>query len=136
MATQTAVAVVEEGPRNAVVQLTGVVTDGDVNLPSVIPLSMFTNNDVRSTLVGLRVDEIEFSFSDQLKGVVSWHGGTPQLIAGLAATGKLSFRKDGGRQPNRGNSGYDGSIDFKTAGFPAGTTQTYSVLLRMVKLYT
>ncbi len=136
MATQTAVAVLEEGPRNAIVQLTGVVTDGDVSLPSVITLAMFTNNEQLKTLVGFRVDEIEFSLSESLKGVLSWHGGTPQLIAGLAATGKLSYRRDGGRQPNRNNSGYDGSIDFETAGFAPGTTQTYSVLLRMVKLYT
>lgn len=135
MANQTDLDLIEEGPRNAVVRLAGVLTESDVNLVSVVPLSMFLNNDVRMTLVGLRVDGIDFTISEPLRGVLYWNGGTPQLISAMAQSEELEYRSIGGLLPDRTRTGYDGSINFRTFGFVPGSTQSYTVLLRLVKLY-
>lgn len=135
MANQTDLQLIEEGPRNAHIRLAGVLTDSDINLVSVIPLSMFLNNETRMTLVGLRVNELNFSVSEPLKAALYWNGGTPQLIAALAQSEELTFERVGGLLPDQLRTGYDGSINLKTFGFIPGTVQTYSVLLRLVKLY-
>lgn len=135
MANQTDLQLIEEGPRNAVVRLAGVLTDSDVSLVSVIPLSLFLNNEPRMTLVGLRVNKLSYSISDPLKVGLYWNGGTPQLLAALAQSEELEFDKVGGLLPDQTRTGYDGSINLKSLGFIPGTVQTYSVLLRLVKLY-
>lgn len=136
MANQTDFQLLEEGPRNASVRLTGAITEGDINLVSVVPLSLFQSNEQRQTLVGLRVDKIVFSLSAGLEALLSWNGGSPQLIAALGKSGEFGFWREGGLKPDRNRTGYDGSINLRTAGFVPGTTQSYTILLRLVKLYT
>ena len=66
--------VVEEGPRNAVVKLTGVLDSTDASFVPVIALSDFTNNDKNLVLTGFRFDEVEYSISDPLGVTLSWMG--------------------------------------------------------------
>lgn len=127
--------ILEEGPRNAVVKLTGVVQDGDVHLAPAIALSDFSNNDIKMTLVGLRVDAIMYSMGQVLDAVLSWKANTPQQIAPLAKSGKIDVTGDGGFLPDQLRSGYDGGINLDTSNFSPGTTQNYTILLRLVKLY-
>lgn len=136
MANQIGKQIIEEGPRNAVVKLTGVLTDGDVSLISVVAPTDFSNNDVRVVLTGFRVDEILYSLSGNLEATLYWNGNSPQVISPVARSGKIDVAGDGGFLPDQLASGYDGSINLVTTGFAAGTTQTYSVTLRLVKLYT
>lgn len=135
MANQTDFQLLEEGPRNASVRLTGAITESDVNLVSVVPLSLFQNNEQRMPLVGLRVDKIVYSLSGSFQVLLSWNGSSPQLIAALGKSGEMAFSREGGLQPNQTRTGYDGSINLRTVGFIPGTTQSYTVLLRFVKLY-
>lgn len=127
--------IVEEGPRNAVVKLTGVLDTSDATIVRAIQLSDFSNNDTLVNLVGLRVDAIIYSISGGMEGRLEWNGNTPQVISPVARSGKIDVTGDGGFLPNQLASGYDGSINFRTSGYLAGSTQTYSVTLRLVKLY-
>ena len=136
MSNSTDKRIIEEGWRNAVVKLTGVLTDADVSLVSIIAPSDFSNNDtIAGTLSGFRVDAIIYSLSGNLEGRLYWNGGTPELITPFARSGKIDVTGDGGFLPDTTNSGYDGSLNFSTAGFQVGTTQVYSVTLRLIKLY-
>lgn len=129
--------IVEEGPRNAVVKLAGVLTTSDVISGQLsVLLSDFSNNDViAGPLTGLRVDTILYSMGVQIDVVLQWRGNTPQLIAPLSRTGKLDVSGDGGFLPDRNLSGRDGGIDLLTSGYPSGTTQNFTITLRLVKLY-
>lgn len=135
MSNQLGKQIIEEGPRNAVVKLTGVLTNSDVTLNPAISPSDFKNNDVRMTLTGFRVDEVLYSLSGNLEATLYWGGNTMQVITPVARSGKIDVAGDGGFLPDQTASGFDGSIDLITTGFAAGTTQTYSVTLRLVKLY-
>lgn len=135
MANTSEKRILEDGWRYAIVQLTGQVDTSDVSLVPAISLADFTNNEVRSTLVGLRIDEIEFSVGEPLTVFLSWNAATPQQFAALAQSGEMHYARKGGLQPNRSASGYDGGINLTTGGYIGGLTLGYTVLLKMVKLY-
>lgn len=135
MANTNSERILEDGWRYAIVQLTGKVDTSDVSLVSAITLSQFTNNEPRSSLVGFRIDEIEFSIGEPLMVFLAWNGATPQQFAALAQSGEMNYRKKGGLQPDRLASGYDGNINLTTGGYVGGLTVGYTVLLKMVKLY-
>lgn len=129
--------VIEEGPRNAVVRLTGVLQSNDVTAGQLsVLLSDFQNNDAAAgRLVGLRVDAVMYSMGVQIDALLAWRANTPQNILPLSRAGKIGVSGDGGLQPDLNRSGADGGIDLTTSGFPPGTTQNFTVVLRLVKLY-
>ena len=128
--------ILEEGPRNAVVKLTGVLDSSNMTEAPAIRLSDFINNDAAAgTLIGLRVDAVMYSMGMNIDLLLSWNGATPQQIMPLAGRGKIDVTGDGGMIPNMLNSGYDGSINLYSTGFVPGTVQNFTILLRLVKLY-
>lgn len=127
--------ITEEGPRNAVVKLTGTLDTADVSEVSVIAPSMFSNNDRGMVLVGFRLDLVEYSISTGLEIILAWNASSPQPILPLAGRGRIDSHNYGGLLPNMLATGYDGSINLNSQGFVAGTKATFSVLLELVKLY-
>ncbi len=137
MANTLSKQVIEEGYRNAVVKLSGVLDTADVSPGQLsVLLTDFSNNDDRAgVLTGLRVDAVIFSLGVNLDGVLAWRANTPQPIMAISKTGKIDVSCDGGLIPDLTASGRDGGIDFSTAGYAAGTTQVFTATLRLVKLY-
>jgi hypothetical protein len=135
MANVTDYQITEEGPRNAVIKLTGVLDSSDVYLRPAVALSMFNSNEPNARLVGLRVDLIEFSVGNTLEVFLEWQAASPQQIFNLSRSGKIHSYGYGGFVPDQLRSGYTGDINLRSAGFPAGTIQSYTVVLELVKLY-
>lgn len=136
MANSLAKSITEEGWRNAVVKLTGVLDSLDVDERPAVSLGDFGNNDPNcGPLVGFRVDHITYSIGDGLEVQLAWNAGTPQQIVALAGRGKIDVTDEGGFLPNQLSSGYDGNINLTTTGFPGGTVQNFTVFLRLIKLY-
>ena len=128
--------ILEEGPRNAVVKLTGTLTTSDVSEVPAIRLTDFINNDAQAgTLVGLRVDAVMYSMGMGINILLSWNSSLPQQIMPLAGRGKIDVTSDGGMIPDQLRSGYDGSINLYSTGFVPGSVQNFTMLLRLVKLY-
>lgn len=127
--------ILEEGWRNAVVKVAGVLDTSDINLVGYIKPSDFTNNDPVLTLTGFRVDAVMFSIGQVLDLSLCWNSATPQLITPLARSGKIDVTSDGGFIPDNTKTGYDGSLNLKSTGFPAGTVQNFTLTIRLVKLY-
>lgn len=137
MANSTEFQITEEGPRNAIVKLTGVLDTLDVTLAPAVSLSQFVNNDVRMVLWGLRIDMLEWSMTNNLEVNLFWNSsGTPQQIFPLAGRGRIYAANYGGFIPDRTRGGYDGSINLQSKGFTAGTQQNYTIILELIKLYT
>lgn len=129
--------VVEEGWRNAVVRLTGVLGNSDANWVPAFPLTDLVNNDtLAGRLSGLRVDSINYACSNALAVNLYWKSASPQLIAGLSRSGHLKAKHAGGLLPDQTLSDYDGDINLVTSGYAPGTTQNFTILLYLVKLYT
>lgn len=134
MANVTGKQITLDGPRNAVVKLTGVIDTADVSLTPAVALADFTNNERDRTLSGFRIDIIEFSASDPLELKLEWNAATPQQITPLAGRGRINAWNYGGLLPDMGAAGFTGGINLKTKGFSAGEV-AYTVILEMVKLY-
>jgi hypothetical protein len=128
--------VTEEGPRNAIIKLTGILDTSDVSEIPAVPLSMFVNNDKRMNLVGLRVDLIEWSISAGLEVNLAWNGATPQQIFPLAGRGRINSTNYGGFIPNMIRAGYTGDINLTTDNYVNGTAANFSIVLELIKLYT
>jgi hypothetical protein len=134
----------EDGPRNAVIKITGVLDSTDAVLEPAVTLSDFTNNAPYSPngyFVGFRIDHIWHSIGDGLEVQIQWNGRNPQPIFAVAGRGRESFDRNGGLQPNQANPGYDGSINVFTTGYGTGenagmTIQNFTLTLEMVKLYS
>jgi hypothetical protein len=126
MANSTTYQILEQGARNAIVKLTGVLDTTNVSLVPAFPIA---NLDPVPKL--LRIDHIDYSISDQLEVQLFWNATTPALILPLAGRGKMSFWSFGGLQNNAG-AGVDGQINLLTTGWTSGV-QVYSIILEMVK---
>lgn len=138
MANQYNRKILEDGWRNAIVQITGTLDTSDADLSPAIQISDFTNNDDRAGRVnGLRVDEIQYSIGDGLQVTLTWEATSEELLAAIAGRGKLNQRSSGGLIPNRQAIGYIGDINLRTTGFnvQAVPPQNFTVLIKMVKLY-
>ena len=140
MANSLSKSVVLDGWRNAVVELTGILDTSDVSVIPAVSLTDFHNNSVTHEFVGFRVDKVSFVISDGLTVQLAWHSDQLQTILALSGRGDVCAKVVGGLQPDQTKAGYDGSIDLITSGFSLqpvfGTTQSYSVLLVLTKLYT
>lgn len=136
MANSTDKQILSSGARNAVVRLAGVVDQADLIWPSAILLGdfLFNDPDPRQTLVGLRVDRLDFAVTDPLSIILTWKGG--QLLATCSQSDKLSWREGGGLQPDRNRAGYNGDIDVNSVGAVPGSPKSFTVTLYLVKLYS
>ena len=135
MANATYIDVLLDGPRNYVVKYTGILDTSDVSVTSIILKTDPTNNDVAMKGIwGFRVDHIEYSVSDQLSCQLFYHATTNRQIVSLEGRGFFGHTNSGGIIPVRGDTGFNGAIDFKTTGWASGT-QAFSITLELVKLY-
>lgn len=131
--------IVEEGPRNAVVKLTGILDTSDINESPAISVSDFTNNETFPVgkLVGFRVDHLAYSIGDGIEVQLAWNSANPQQMLPIAGRGKIDVMCDGGFVPDNTRPGYDGSINLTTTGWnPSAPAQNFTVFLRLVKLYS
>ncbi|MHB8413922.1 MAG: hypothetical protein ACYDB1_00810 [Acidiferrobacteraceae bacterium] len=128
--------ILEEGYRNAVVKLAGVLDSSNANESPAISLTDFTNNDSKAgSLSGLRVDHINFAISDGIEVQLLWNSLTPQLITPLAGRSKIDVTSDGGLIPDMTQPQFDGNINLTSTGWTPGSPFVFNILLRLVKLY-
>lgn len=136
MANSLSVRVTEDGRRNAIVAIFGLADTGDISSSNAILLSQFTNNDSGGVaLVGLRLVEVDFAVTNMLSVLLGWAGNTTQPMCNLADSGSLNLRRHGGISPDRTVSGYSGNISLNTRGYFAGNVYSFTVILRMTKIY-
>lgn len=135
MANSVTVEVVVDGPRNAIVNVVGVVDTANMTQAPLVSLSQFTaNNGWR--LVGLRVVDVDYSVTDGLVVRLDWNSSTPQPIMALSGSNEIHGKEHGGLTPNKAVGGYDGSINLATSGFTAGRSYAFTLRMCMTKMYS
>lgn len=139
MANQFNMSIMEDGWRNFVVKITGVLDTSDAALAPAISVSDCKSNDpMRTRLIGFRVDRIWHVIGNGLEVQLSWNAANPQLIMAIAGRSRESWKEVGGLQPLNVNApGFDGSINLITTGFGTEeqTVQNFTVGIDLVKLY-
>lgn len=144
MANQLDVQITQEGPRNAVVKLTGVLDSSNITeTPAISLLDCTANEDTRfGNLVGFRVDLLEYVIGGGIEVLLEWNSNQPKQIAPLSGRGRISATNYGGFVPDRTLAGYDGSINLRTRNFIPGVdgqgnsiVQNFTIILELIKLY-
>ena len=132
MANQVSVQILEQGARNAVVKLTGLLDTSNESYNVKVTPSSFSPVPTQ-----FRIDHIDYSISDGIEIQLFWDATTPTLILPLAGRGRMSYWNFGGLQ-NNATTGKTGGIGFSATSLPgatytAGDPYVYSVILEMVK---
>ena len=138
MANQTDVMVLEDGPRNLKVRVTGMLdgVTGNISLIPAVTLASSNNNDPLSgKMVGYRVDHLQYAVGATLSVVIAWQSTNPQLIGVVADSNDQTYRESGGLQPNQGLPGYTGGINVSTQGYAPGVVSGFTLMMDLVKLY-
>lgn len=122
--------IIEEGPRNAIVKVTGVL-GANLTSTTVIDVTTLNQGGTGPTPTAVRVDHIDYSIGDQLEVEIDWHATTNVPMLPLAGRGRMSFWNFGGLQNNAG-AGKNGNIDITVTGWTSGT-QLFSLVFELVK---
>lgn len=135
MANRTDIKILEEGPRNVVVRVTGVLDTADVASTALLTLAQCINNDVgQGPLKGFRVDHVQFSCSNGLAVVLEWAATAPQLIGAFSDANDHTWKMAGGLQPDKAAAGFTGAVNYFTAGWTV-PSDAFTVTVEFVKLY-
>lgn len=125
--------ILQDGPRNLVVKLTGVLDTSDVTATALVTLANLSAVDIAgSTPTRLIVDRITYDVDPTLAVYLAWDATTDVTFATLSATGEMDFTSFGGLY-NTEASGVTGNIMYSTQGWAAATILSFTVVLHCRK---
>lgn len=134
MANVVTTQILQDGPRNLVVRLTGVLDTSDVAATSLVTLANLSAVDAAgSAPTRLIVDKISYNVESPLAVHLAWDATTDVTFASLVNSGDdLEFAKFGGLY-NTEATGATGAIMYSTQGWSAGAILSFNVILEMRK---
>ena len=127
MPMQATSAVLHDGPRNLIMQFTG-ICDGSGDETLVKKVDVAALSPVPLTV---KIKETQYEVNGGILKMF-WEADDPVLIDSLASVGERCYEEIGG-MPNGGGPTATGNILFSTIGFDSGSS--YSVVLEMVKKF-
>ena len=124
-----------DGPRNAIVKVTGVLTAADQPSTEIFnPANFMIPPGALTPAPLVRLNHIDYSISDQLEIQLSWGlaagAGAGAILMPLAGRGRMSF-DDWKGVPNN-QTPTDGSIWLQSTGWASGT-QIFTIVLELLK---
>jgi hypothetical protein len=134
MANRTRVTILEEGPRNAVVSIAGVLDTSNYTGAAAIAMASFTNNETMKTLSYCAVQCIKHSVQGSLTFVADWEATADQLAVALSGDGEIDFGP-GLFPSDKAAAGFTGSFDLSTVGYVAASVVGFTVVLHLKKIY-
>jgi len=135
MANAVVIETIIDGPRNAVIKVTGQLDTSDVApMQVVIPQDLMQMTDTNKP-PKVNLNHIDYSISANLEVVISWGDaagdGPVSPILPLAGRGRMSFDDFKGLRNLQTDT--DGSIWLSTTGFATGSTSVFSLVLELIK---
>lgn len=133
MANSVQTQTLQDGPRNLVVKLTGVLDTSDVTATALVTLANLSAVDpAGSAPTRLIVDEIIYDVDSNLAVYLAWDATTDVTFATLTSTGHIDATDFGGLY-NTEASGVTGNIMYSTQGWSGGATLSFTVILKCRK---
>lgn len=117
----------EQGQRNCIAQLVGVLDTSNETAVLKIDVSALT-----PPCTEVRIWRIEYAISDQLAIQLLWDATAAVTAVTMTGRGKFNFRDAGGIRNNAG-AGKTGDILLTTTGWASGV-QTYDIKLWLKKV--
>lgn len=134
MANSVNTQIIQDGPRNVVVKVEGILDTSDLASTVIVDPAILTGMDNTGTLkaLGLIVDRIQFSVEDLLECRLAWDATTPQRMVELAGRGTEKYERFGGLTNNSG-AGRTGKILLSTQGWVAAAVLSFTLILTLKK---
>ena len=134
MANSVNTQIIQDGPRNVVVKVEGILDTSDLASTVIVDPATLTGMDNTGTLkaLGLIVDRIQFSVEDLLECRLAWDATTPQRMVELAGRGTEKYERFGGLTNNSG-AGRTGKILLSTQGWVASAVLSFTLILTLKK---
>lgn len=137
--------VVEDGYRNAVITVVGII-DAAVAAPTQVIQILkadFTNNDPTQIFNGFRINRVQFTTSGGAFVELLWDATADVPICAVTESNELDWAPYSGLQPAVPPgvpfpAGYTGDINvfLNAPGAAAATQQCFTLIVSMVKIYT
>lgn len=128
MANSLTVQILEDGARNVVLNVVGVLDTSDVAVVDIAALATFANPVPR----GFRIDSVEFTVSSQIVVQLLWRATADVVAATFYQAGGMYYVKHAPLTNNAG-AGSTGALRVKTTGWASGT-QAFTLLIHLVKM--
>lgn len=126
-----------DGPRNTVVEIIGVLDDGDLEPTIIVDIdTLYAEPGYKITK--LRMDSHEYHIDPGLVVEMLWQGDDPAHVLSMSGKGFSNVEKSGGRQNSAVNP--TGNLLIATQGYKATDANkgrmTFAVTLELVKQFT
>lgn len=128
MANAVTSQILQDGPRNLVVRLTGVLDTSNVTATGLVTLANLSPVDSAGSVpTRLIVDEVIYDVQSPLSVVLAWDATTDVTFLTMSNNGEMDFEEFGGLY-NTEATGVTGNIMYSTSGYVSGTV-TFSVVI-------
>jgi hypothetical protein len=133
MANSYTLQTLEDGPRNVVIKIDGVLDTSDLSSTLVVDPSLLSDYDINGVKASqLRINRIVYDVEDLLDVQLYWDASTPVRIWNLVGRGKVDAWRYGGISNNAG-AGKTGKITMTTQGWSIGAVLSFTIILELVK---
>jgi hypothetical protein len=132
MANSTSIQILNDGPRNVVVKLDGLLDTSDLTSTTVVDPALLSDMNINGVKASkLRINKIVYDVEDTLDVELFWDAATPVRIWNLVGRGKVDAHRTGGINNNATNP--TGKITMTTQGWSTGAILSYTIILELVK---
>lgn len=134
MANSVSTQILEDGPRNTIIKVAGVLDTSDLASTVIAdPATLFgMDNTGNVKAAKLKIKRIVHNIEDGLACNLLWDATTPVLIEALTGRGDMKLQDFGGLVNNAG-AGVTGKINLTTQGWSAGAILSFSLVLELTK---
>ena len=125
MANSYTLQTLEDGPRNVVIKIDGILDTSDLGSTLVVDPSLLSDYDINGVKASqLRINRIVYDVEDLLD--------VQLRIWNLVGRGKVDAWRYGGINNNAG-AGKTGKITMSTQGWSSGAVLSFTIILELVK---
>ena len=135
MANVTSIQLLQDGPSNVVVKLTGTLDTSDIaaNTALIDPASLSAVDIAGSAPTRLVIKKISYNIESSLAVQLNWAATTPVPIVTLVNSGDDIYADEYGGIWNNAGTGVTGAITYSTQGWSAGAVLSFNVIIEMTK---
>jgi len=134
MANSVNTQVLQDGPRNVVIKVEGILDTSDLGSTVIADPAAFGGMDNTGSIkaLGFIVDRVQFSVEDTLECRLAWDATAPTRMLELTGRSTEKFERFGGLTNNSG-AGRTGKILLSTEGWAAAKVLSFSLILSLKK---
>ncbi len=119
MANALSIVSIQDGPRNVIIKLTGILDTSDVSVATLVdPATLSKIGTVEGVATRLALCQVKYNIEDTLAVYLYWDATTDVLILPLEGRGKIDFETP---INNTEASGVTGIVNYATQGYASGT---------------